>query len=75
MAMTFCSLCTEYANDYPEGGLYQALAHNACSIVANHLDDGFLSMTKNGLPVKSATNELLSPVVYTDNCHVIRLRS
>lgn len=48
-----------YAWDHPDGGIYHAVAHNACAIIADNRIDGYLSNTRNGAPIDAAMDDIL----------------
>jgi hypothetical protein len=52
-------LFTLYAWDHAEGGLHYGLAHTACAIVAGNRHDGYLSATRNGLPLAAGDDSVL----------------
>lgn len=48
-----------HAWDHPDGGIYHAVAHNACAIIAYNRTDGYLSTTRNGAPIDAAMEDVL----------------
>ena len=53
-----------YAWDHPNGGIYHAVVHNACAIIADNRLDGYLTATRNGPRLSIGMDEILSPGSY-----------
>lgn len=53
-----------YAWDHPDGGLYHAVAHNACAIIAGNRTDGYLTATRDGPQISTAMDGILFPGDY-----------
>lgn len=52
-------LFTLYAWDHADGGLHHSFAHTACVIISGNRVDGYLSESREGIPVPLGWDDLL----------------